>query len=86
MGAPLVVIKLAAVALDDCQQLDHVLVDVGLDVCIQSLDLAVELQQTLSKNKGICSLLVLDEQEASLLGFLNVLCHRNTSTGLIVSP
>jgi hypothetical protein len=34
----LVVIKLAAGALDDCQQLDHVLVSIGLDVSVRSLD------------------------------------------------
>jgi hypothetical protein len=50
MGALLVVVKLAAVALDDCQQLNHVLVGAGLDVCIQSLDFAVKLCQALSKN------------------------------------
>jgi hypothetical protein len=74
MGALLVVTKLAAVALIDWQQFDHILVGIGLDISIQSFDLAVKLHQALSKNKGIlCLLLVLDEQEDSLLGFLDVL-------------
>ncbi len=73
MGALLVVIKLAAVALDDCQQLDHILVGVGLDVCILSLDFSVKLHQALSVNKGIHALLVLGEHEDSLLGFLGLL-------------
>jgi hypothetical protein len=73
MGALLVVIKLAAVALDDCQQLNHVMVGISLDVCIRSLDFAVQLHQALSKNEGIGVLLVLNEQEDSLLGFLDIL-------------
>ncbi len=73
MGALLVVVKLAAVALNDCQQLDHVLAGVGLDVFVQSLDFAFKLSRALSMKKGIRVLLVLDEQEDSLLGFLDVL-------------
>ncbi len=66
-GTLLVVVKLAiTIASDDCQQLDHVLVAVGLDICIHSLDLTVKLQQALSEKEGICMVLVLIEQGDSL--------------------
>jgi hypothetical protein len=68
-----VIIELAAVPFDDRQQLDHALVGIGLDARVRSLDFAVELQQALSKNEGICVLLVLDEQGSSLLGLLDIL-------------
>lgn len=69
----LVIFESVAVPSDDCQLLDHVLVGDGLGVHIQSLDFAVELQQELSKNKGILTLLVLEEQGDSLLGLLDIL-------------
>ena len=69
----LVVVESAAVTSDDHQQLDNVLVSIGLDVPIRSLDLAVELRQALSENDGIHILLVLNEQGTSLLGFLDIL-------------
>jgi hypothetical protein len=39
----LVIVKLAAVPCDDWQQLDHILVGIGLDVHVRYLDLAVKL-------------------------------------------
>ena len=69
----LVIVESATVLSDDCQQLDHVLVGVGFDVCVRSLDLAVKLREALSKNEGIHALLVLKEQGDSLLGLVDVL-------------
>ncbi len=74
VGTLLVFIESAAVTLNDpCQQLDSVLFGIGLDVLVQSLDLATKLHQALSENEGIRALLVLHEQGYSLLGFLDVL-------------
>ena len=64
---------MAAVPSDDHQQLDHILVGIGLDILVRSLDFAVKLQRALSKNEGVGTLLVFKEQGDSLLGLLDVL-------------
>ena len=53
------IVKSVAVTSDDCQQLDHVLVGIGLDVPVLSLDLAADCQ-ALTKN-SVHTLLVLNE-------------------------
>ena len=71
--ALLFAVKLSAVASNDCQQLDHILVVVDLEECVSCLDLAIKLGRALSVNEGMHTLLALGEERDSLLGFLDAL-------------
>ena len=73
VGALLVVVEPAAVAPDNDQQLDHVLVTVGSCVCVGTLNLAVELRRALPQDKGIRALRVLFEERLPLLCLCDVL-------------
>ncbi len=71
--ALLMVVEMAAVAVDDQEQLHSILVPAGHGVRVRSLDFSFQLRQTLPDDESVCPLLVLFELCDLLLHLSNVL-------------
>ncbi len=68
----LMVVKMAAVAADDQEQLHSILVRIGRGVRIRSMDFSFQFGQTLPNDQGVCPLLVLFELCILLLCLSNI--------------